>query len=153
MKAHPNGKMTSILNKDSYTEDHFMEIEVYETYQELETDHEAALKKVETKLLIINRELSGVKYTGRKDRIHQIQKRIKTFKSFVNKLAKKGLDLSKENIVRSIHDVAGLRVICSYTDDIITLLTHYNVIQISRSFKSRIISNILNPVATEVSTY
>lgn len=107
MKAHSIGKLTSILNKDSYTEDHFMEIEVYETYQELETDHEAALKKVETKLLIINRELSGVKYTGRKDRIHRIQKRIKTFKSFVNKLAKKGLDLSKENIVRSIHDVAG----------------------------------------------
>lgn len=77
------------------------------------------MKKVETKLLIINRELSGVKYTGRKDRIHRIQKRIKTFKSFVNKLAKKGLDLSKENIVCSIHDVAGLRVICSYTDDII----------------------------------
>lgn len=39
MKAYPIGKLTSILNKDSYTEDHFMEIEVYETYQELETDH------------------------------------------------------------------------------------------------------------------
>ena len=122
MEEYSIKRIVNILNKDSNEKDHLMEVEVFELYQELETYYHSALDKVETKLIIIDRELSSNSHEGRKNSIHQVQKRIKKFKSIVNKLDKKQLPISKENIVNHIHDFAGLRVICSYSDDITTLI-------------------------------
>lgn len=122
MEEYSIKRIVNILNKDSNEKDHLMEVEVFELYQELETYYHSALDKVETKLIIIDRELSSNSHEGRKNSIHQVQKRIKKFKSIVNKLDKKQLPFSKENIVNHIHDFAGSRVICSYSDDITTLI-------------------------------
>ncbi|MGX7125512.1 GTP pyrophosphokinase [Enterococcus viikkiensis] len=115
-------QLMDILNKESSETNHVMEVEVIELYQELDTYYRSALDKVETKLLIIDRELSSNSHVGRKNSIHQVQKRIKRFKSIVSKLNSKRLNYSKENIINNIHDFAGLRVICSYTDDIYILI-------------------------------
>lgn len=122
MREYPISQLVDILNKEENVADHVMDVEVFELYQELATYYRSALDKVETKLLIIDRELSSNSHQGRKNTIHQIQKRIKIFRSIVNKLHNKQLNFSKENIVENIHDFAGLRVICSYSDDIYTLI-------------------------------
>lgn len=122
MNEYPITQIVDILNKEPSVSDHVMEVEVFELYQELETYYRSALDKVETKLIIIDREINSNSHRGRKNSIHQIQKRIKRFKSIIYKLNKKQLNYSKETIIDNIQDFAGLRVICSYSDDIYQLI-------------------------------
>ena len=55
-----------------------------------------------------------------KDRnpIHQIKARVKTPKSIIRKLSQRGFELSVESARKNLTDIAGVRVICSYIDDI-----------------------------------
>ena len=77
-----------------------------------------AMKQVRTKLEILNAE-----YNVRHQRnpITSIQTRLKRIASIVDKLERLGVPFSVENIDRNIHDVAGVRVICSYVDDIFAI--------------------------------
>ena len=50
--------------------------------------------------------------------IHHIEYRIKTLDSIIDKLRRRGLEVSIDNIYAHIQDVAGIRVICNYLDDI-----------------------------------
>jgi putative GTP pyrophosphokinase len=50
--------------------------------------------------------------------IHQIKTRVKTPKSIIDKLIRKGYELSVESARENLNDIAGIRVICSYIDDI-----------------------------------
>ena len=50
--------------------------------------------------------------------IHHIEHRIKTVDSIVDKLQRRGLEVTVDNIYAHINDVAGIRVICNYLDDI-----------------------------------
>jgi putative GTP pyrophosphokinase len=118
----PIAHLVDILNKEPDVSDHVMGVEAIELYQELTVYYHSALDEVETKLLIIDRELGSNSHRGRKNSIHQIQKRIKRFKSIVDKLNRKQLNYSKETIITNIQDFAGLRVICSYSDDIYALI-------------------------------
>ena len=122
MSEFPIVQLLDIVNKEPSVSDHVMGVEAIELYQELTVYYRSALDEVETKLLIIDRELGSNSHSGRKNSIHQIQKRIKKFKSVVNKLHKKQLNYSKEIIIDSIQDFAGLRVICSYRDDIYAII-------------------------------
>ena len=50
--------------------------------------------------------------------IHHIEYRIKTLESITEKLQRRGLEVTIDNIYTHIQDVAGIRVICNYLDDI-----------------------------------
>ena len=50
--------------------------------------------------------------------IHHIEYRIKTLESITEKLQRRGLKVTIDNIFAYIQDVAGVRVICNYLDDI-----------------------------------
>ena len=50
--------------------------------------------------------------------IHHIEYRIKTLDSITEKLQRRGLEVTIDNIYTHIQDVAGIRVICNYLDDI-----------------------------------
>ena len=50
--------------------------------------------------------------------IHHIEYRIKTLDSIIDKLHRRGLEVTIDNIYAHIQDVAGIRVICNYLDDI-----------------------------------
>jgi putative GTP pyrophosphokinase len=97
-------------------------VEVLTDYMQLTVNYQSAMDEVTTKLKIIDRELSSGTTIGRKNAIHQIQTRIKSLKSIVRKLDKKGLDYSPTIIEQNLADIAGIRVICSYTDDIYLIL-------------------------------
>jgi len=80
--------------------------------------YNAALKEVETKLNVLNDEFQHVhKYNP----IEHIKTRIKTPESIVKKLRRGGYESSIENMVEYVNDIAGVRLICSFTSDIYRL--------------------------------
>lgn len=80
--------------------------------------YNAALKEVGTKLEILNDEFHHIhKYNP----IEHIKTRIKTPESIVKKLRRGGHEVTIENMVKYINDIAGVRLICSFTSDIYRL--------------------------------
>lgn len=77
--------------------------------------YNSALKEVGTKLEILNDEFQHVhKYNP----IEHIKSRLKSPESIVKKLKKYNLEATIENMVEHVNDIAGIRVICSFTSDI-----------------------------------
>ena len=77
--------------------------------------YSCAIKEVATKLQVLNDELSIM---SKRNPIEFIKTRIKKPDSIATKLKKKGLPLSIETIRNHLNDVAGVRVICAFIDDI-----------------------------------
>ena len=75
--------------------------------------YNSALKEVGTKLEILNDEFQHVH--------KHIKTRVKTPESIVKKLRKNGYEISIENMVKYVNDIAGVRLICSFTSDIYQL--------------------------------
>ena len=80
--------------------------------------YNAAMKEVSTKLDILNDEFQHV---HRYNPIEHIKTRIKTPESIVKKLKRQGRECSIENMVKYVNDIAGVRLICSFTSDIYKL--------------------------------
>ncbi|MBO7744539.1 GTP pyrophosphokinase family protein [Paenibacillus sp. MWE-103] len=74
-----------------------------------------ALDEVSTKLTILNEELQFIQNYNP---IEHVKTRIKSPEGIVEKLQRKGLEVSKENAAKHIRDIAGVRVICSFTTDV-----------------------------------
>lgn len=77
--------------------------------------YDSALKEVNTKLEILNNEF---KMAHRYNPIEHITSRIKSAESIAKKMRHKNRELTVENIVKYINDVAGIRIICSFWSDI-----------------------------------
>ena len=77
--------------------------------------YKSAIREVETKLQVLNDEFS-MQY--QRNPFESIKSRIKTPASILEKLARKGIDVNVENIEKYLHDIAGIRVICSFQQDI-----------------------------------
>ncbi|MCR5526505.1 MAG: GTP pyrophosphokinase family protein [Lachnospiraceae bacterium] len=77
--------------------------------------YNSALKEINTKLEILNDEFQHV---HRYNPIEHIKSRIKTPESIVKKLRRRGYESTIENMVKYVNDIAGIRVICSFTSDI-----------------------------------
>ena len=77
--------------------------------------YDSALKKMNTKIEILNNEfINRYDYNP----IEHIKSRLKTADSIVNKLKKDGREVSIENMQEYLSDIAGIRIICSFTSDI-----------------------------------
>ena len=77
--------------------------------------YDAVLKEISTKLEILNNEF---KLAHQYNPIEHITSRIKSASSIARKIRIKGKELTVENILKYINDVAGVRIICSFTSDI-----------------------------------
>ncbi len=77
--------------------------------------YDAVLKEISTKLEILNNEF---KITHQYNPIEHITSRIKSANSIARKIRKKNMELTVENIVKYVNDVAGVRIICSFNSDI-----------------------------------
>lgn len=77
--------------------------------------YNSALKEIGTKLEILNDEFHHVHSYNP---IEHIKSRIKSSESIVKKLKKYGYESTIENMIEHINDIAGIRVICSFTSDI-----------------------------------
>ena len=89
-------------------------------YRELMAYYNCAMMEVATKFNVLNEELS-LQYD--RNPIESIRTRLKSVDSIAEKLTRKGisLPLNVEKIQEEIHDIAGVRVICSYPSDIYML--------------------------------
>lgn len=83
-------------------------------FQQLMQPYKAAIKIIKIKLEIIDQNLE---FEYGHSPIHNIQYRIKSPKSIINKLERKKLEKNIEGI-KKINDISGLRVICNYINDI-----------------------------------
>lgn len=85
---------------------------------ELMTYYRCAIMEVETKFNVLNEEFS-VQYD--RNPIETIKSRLKSNESILKKLKRKELPFSLKSIEENINDVAGVRVICSFPEDIYML--------------------------------
>ena len=97
--------MESLMRKDSPVE----------SWTEVILIYNSALKQIGTKLEILNDEFQHV---HRYNPIEHIKSRIKSSESIVKKLRKNGYESTIENMVEYVNDIAGIRVICSFSSDI-----------------------------------
>ena len=95
-----------------------MDIEIMKLNSEM-IKYTSALKVLETQLEIIN---DTFKYTKSYNPIEHIKTRIKTVDSIKKKLKKKGYRFTLKNIEEHINDIVGVRVICSFEDDVYDLV-------------------------------
>ena len=86
-----------------------------DSWKEVILIYNSALKQIATKLEILNEEFQHV---HRYNPIEHIKSRIKTSESIVKKLRRYGYESTIQNMVQYINDIAGIRVICSFTSDI-----------------------------------
>jgi len=86
-----------------------------DSWKETTLIYKSALKEIGTKLEILNDEFQHV---HRYNPIEHIKSRMKTSESIVKKLKKNGHESTIQNMVAYVNDIAGVRVICSFTSDI-----------------------------------
>lgn len=87
-------------------------------YRELMMMYSCAIKEIRTKFEVLNTEYN-VRY--RRNPINFINARLKSTSSIVQKLESRGLPFTLDSIRTNLYDVAGVRVVCSYIDDIYVL--------------------------------
>ena len=80
--------------------------------------YRCAIMEVETKLNVLNEE-----YSLKHDRnpINSIKTRLKSFVSIKEKMQNRGVRPTPDNIEKTLNDIAGVRVICSFLDDVYTV--------------------------------
>lgn len=86
-----------------------------DSWKEVTLIYNAALRQVSTKMEILNDEFQHV---HQYNPIEHIKARIKTPESIVKKLKRGGYESTIDNMVKYINDIAGIRIICSFTSDI-----------------------------------
>lgn len=92
--------------------------EKIEEFSRLMTYYRCAMMEIETKFNVLNEEYS-LAYD--RNPINSIKTRLKSFPSITEKLARKGIENSVESIEKNINDVAGVRVICAFPEDVYEL--------------------------------
>ena len=86
--------------------------------QVLMSCYRCAILEVETKFRVLNEQFS---LRHERNPIDTIKTRLKSPESIREKLTRKNLPLTLETIEQELHDVAGIRVVCSFVDDIYML--------------------------------
>ena len=84
-------------------------------YKDLMMGYACAIKEINTKFEVLDTEFE-VRY--KRNPISSIETRLKSQTSILEKMARLGIAPSRENIENNLNDIAGIRVICSYIDDI-----------------------------------
>ena len=107
-----NKVLLSEMNVPAGSEEIFEKIS---NLRELLLTYNSAIREVTTKLEILNDELS---VRNRRNPIQFIKSRVKTPMSIVDKLQKLEKEISVESVMTSLNDVAGIRVIASFVDDV-----------------------------------
>ena len=87
-------------------------------YMRLMSYYSSAMLEIETKFKVLS-----IEFNGKFDRnpIESIKTRLKSPKSIIEKMGRIGVPVSAANIERELSDVAGVRIICSFVDDIYRL--------------------------------
>lgn len=110
MKEDSNIETTDLLGKRIK--------KLYDEYNAMQKNYSAAIREVKTKLEILDEDFQAL---HEHNPIHYMKSRIKSAESIVRKLKARELPISFEAVAENIFDVAGIRVICQYIEDIYTV--------------------------------
>lgn len=94
------------------------ENDLYPSYQDfLRMQHlyKSAVHEIKMRLEILNDEFS---VTYSRNPIHHIESRLKSTESIVEKLERKGYPVTVESAKSNLNDIAGIRIVCNYIDDV-----------------------------------
>ena len=80
--------------------------------------YRCAMMEIEAKFNVLNEEYSMI---HERNPISSIKTRLKSFDSIMEKLERKNLEKSVDAIIENLSDIAGVRVVCSFTDDVYSL--------------------------------
>ena len=90
----------------------------FDNYSKLMAYYRCAIMEIETKFNVLNEEFS-LRYD--RNPINSIKSRLKSPMSIKDKLEKKQLPFSTEAIEKNLYDIAGVRVVCSFPEDVYML--------------------------------
>ncbi len=87
-------------------------------YREMMSFYTCAIMEVETKFRVLSEDLS---FSFERNPIETIHTRLKSPESIMNKLIRREIPLSIGSIEENLHDIAGVRVVCTFQSDIYML--------------------------------
>ncbi len=116
ININPNSELhQSIVNVPDMVQVPEMWVDQAHQFQQAMMRYTCAIREVKTKLEVLNDELS---VKNQRNPIEMIKSRVKKPKSIVVKLQRRGFEISLESMEKNLDDVAGIRIICSFLDDI-----------------------------------
>lgn len=89
-----------------------------EPIEQMNAYYRCAIMEIETKFKVLSEQFS-LKYD--RNPIETIKSRLKSQESILKKMGRKGIPVTLENMEREIDDIAGVRVICSFVEDVYML--------------------------------
>ena len=116
MNMNPNSELVqSAVNVPNLVQVPDALISQAREFQQAMMMYTCAIREVKTKLEVLNDELS---IKNQRNPIEMIKSRVKKPISIVEKLQRRNLPVTLESMMNNLDDVAGIRVICNYLDDI-----------------------------------
>ena len=108
--AEKNGvPMNAEHMSDPYAED------LWRDYASVRHVYAAGIREITSRLEVLQNEFQN---KGKHNPIHHIESRVKTLPSIIKKLENLSVPVSIGNAKKSLRDIAGVRVVCCYVDDI-----------------------------------
>jgi len=95
--------------------DNLSDLNQYDQWSLMMFLYRSALSKVKTKVKILQDEFSNIQ---RNNPIEHMNSRIKSPQSIVRKMHRQNIEVTIENMVEHINDIAGIRIVCSFVPDI-----------------------------------
>ena len=115
---------------------------------ELMIKYNFALQMLETQFNILIKEFE---FKNKYNPVEHMKSRLKTEKSIIDKLNKKGYEITTKNMISHVHDIIGIRIVCSFLDDVYDIV---DIIKSSKQFKIKEEKDyIKNPKSTGYMSY
>ena len=107
-----------------------------------------ALQLLETQFNILIKEFE---FKNKYNPVEHMKSRLKTEKSIIDKLNKKGYEVTTKNMISHVHDIIGIRIVCSFLEDVYDIV---DIIKSSKQFKIKEENDyIKNPKSTGYMSY
>lgn len=115
---------------------------------ELMLKYNFALQLLETQFNILIKEFE---FKNKYNPVEHMKSRLKTEKSIIDKLNKKGYKVTAKNMIQHVHDIIGIRIVCSFLSDVYDIV---DIIKSSKQFKIKEEKDyIKNPKSTGYMSY
>ena len=119
ISMNPNGELyQSAVNAPGAIEIPESFLNEARQFRELNMRYACAIREVKTKLEVLNDDLA---IRNQRNPIQMIKSRVKKPESIIEKLHRRGFPIAVKSVRENLYDVAGIRVICSFVDDIYTV--------------------------------
>ena len=89
------------------------------SFDDIMLKHSLALKILETELKIM---IQNYEYTNNCNPVDHVKSRLKFKESIIKKLERKNYPITVENIVKHVHDIIGIRIVCSFINDVYDII-------------------------------